>query len=116
MRETIFIARFVACSLQVLINPISPTVVRNQLIAHIDLRGYLPNWVQDIVIKKLLCVLLYQMQKAAAKINTDKENEHRQRIERDSEFYNGFLQPRIDRYFNDLATRQRGESAGSGPD
>jgi hypothetical protein len=87
--------------LNVLVQPISAESTRNCIITNMDLKTHLPQSVMNFILKKMVGVFLYSMEKCAHKIRQNPESsKHGKRMVENADFYTDFLQPKVDMCLN----------------
>ena len=86
--------------LNVCVQPLSAESTRNCIITNMDLKTNLPESVMNFILKKMVGVFLFSMEKCARKIRTSPDtSKHGKRMIENADFYQGFLQKKVRLYF-----------------
>ena len=84
--------------MRVLLEPLAADRTRCTLVINMDLRVPLPQSMVDLVTRNVIGVFFYLQARAAKKISRG-DGPHLQAISKDPAFYQGWLQPKLERYF-----------------
>ena len=84
--------------MRVLLEPLAADRTRCTLVINMDLRVPLPQSMVDMVTRNVIGVFFYLQARAAKKISRG-DGPHLQAIGKDPAFYQGWLQPKLERYF-----------------
>uniref|UniRef100_A0A7S2L8G5 START domain-containing protein n=1 Tax=Leptocylindrus danicus TaxID=163516 RepID=A0A7S2L8G5_9STRA len=95
-------ARMLLRSFQAKVDVLSPSSARTRLVANIDPKLALPQWLIDFSMKKIAGLVLVCLQSMAKKVMNNPERKHGKRIQEDSEFYRDWLLPKFEQYCHDL--------------
>lgn len=95
-------ARMLLRSFQAKVDVLSPTSARTRLVANIDPKLALPQWLIDFSMKKIAGLVLVCLQSQAKKVMNNPDRKHGKRIQEDSAFYRDWLLPKFDQYCRDL--------------
>jgi len=92
--------RMIAKRFDALIEVLSPTRARTLVIANVDLKLALPQWLIDFFMKKFAGLLLFTLYKQAEKVSQNTNSQHSHRI-RDNPFYAEWLVPKFGKVCRD---------------
>jgi len=92
--------RMIAKRFDALIEVLSPTQARTLVIANVDLKLALPQWLIDFFMKKFAGLLLFTLYKQAEKVSQNTNSEHSHRI-RNNPFYAEWLVPKFGKVCRD---------------
>ena len=83
---------------QAQIDVLSPTCARTRVIANVDPKLFLPQWLINFSMKKIAGIILVYLLRMAKKIEKNPECPHGKRIVEDKSFYLEWVWPKFVEY------------------
>eukprot|EP00815_Leptocylindrus_aporus_P009689 CAMPEP_0116058028 /NCGR_PEP_ID=MMETSP0322-20121206/4962_1 /TAXON_ID=163516 /ORGANISM="Leptocylindrus danicus var. apora, Strain B651" /LENGTH=353 /DNA_ID=CAMNT_0003542151 /DNA_START=65 /DNA_END=1123 /DNA_ORIENTATION=+ len=87
---------------QAQIDVLSPTCARTRVIANVDPKLFLPQWLINFSMKKIAGIMLVYLLRMAKKIEKNPECPHGKRIVEDKSFYLEWVWPKFEEYCEEL--------------
>ena len=91
-------ARMVVRNFQSKIDVLGPSHARTRIVANIDPKLFLPQWLINFVMKKMAGLLLVSMLNMSKTVSVDSDCKHGKRISDDSAFYADWVWPKFTLY------------------